>query len=157
MIHQSPSHHNISRDCNIFKFPILTSRSVRGLKQLPIQWILGLFALAYIGQDVKVATNIHLVSKLRLLTITTPFPPYILMAWFLYNPSYNFAFKEVNSKTFVFNCRHLKAEIRAYYDVKAAPEQNKNRNAREFTSFNGFRGRLNCDGSQNSELIQILT
>jgi len=154
VIHQSPSHHNISRDRNIFKFLILTSRSVRGLKQLPIQ---GLFALANIGQEVKVATNIHLVSKLRLLMVATPFPPYILMAWFLYNPSYNSAFKEVSSKKFVFNCRHLKAETRAFYDVKVASAQNKNRTARDFTSFNGFRGRLNCDVSQNSELIQILT
>lgn len=89
--------------------------------------------------------------------VTTPFPPYILMARFLNNPSYNFTFKEVNSKKFVFNCRHVKAEIRAFYDVRANPSQNKNRTAREFTSVNGFRGRLNCDGSQNSELIQILS
>ena len=46
VVHQSPPHHNISRDRNIFKFLILTSRSVRGHKQLPIQWIGALFALA---------------------------------------------------------------------------------------------------------------
>jgi hypothetical protein len=87
--------------------------------------------------------------------VTTPFPPYILVVWFLNNPSCNFTFKEVKSKKFVFKCRHVKAEIRAFCDVRAAPAQNKNRTAREFTSVNGFRRRLNCDGSQHSELIQI--
>lgn len=60
-------------------------------------------------------------------------------------------------KEVCFNCRHVKAEIRAFYDVRAVPAQNKNRIARELTSVNGFRGRLNFDGIQNSELIQILT
>jgi hypothetical protein len=34
VMHQSPSHHNISRDRNIFRFLILTSRSVRSHKDM---------------------------------------------------------------------------------------------------------------------------
>jgi hypothetical protein len=55
-----------------------TSRLALGPTQPPIQWILVVLSLGYIGQGVKLTTHLHLALSLRMVKLYHHFPIYLL-------------------------------------------------------------------------------